>query len=121
MNEFPKLLVREGGYAKFWCPGCEEFHYLHVKPGQPAGWEYNGNADAPTLSPSVLVRQGHHVPGQKQPPNCWYCNEAAKDGQPTFCYQCHSYVKDGMIQFLDDCTHRLKGQTVPLPNIEPWM
>lgn len=27
---------------------------------------------------------------------------------------CHSFVTDGNIQFLDDCTHELKGKTVPL-------
>lgn len=25
-----------------------------------------------------------------------------------------------MIQFLDDCTHGLKGQTVPLPPLPDW-
>ena len=28
---------------------------------------------------------------------------------------CHSFVKHGHWVFLDDCTHDMKGQTVPLP------
>lgn len=33
-------------------------------------------------------------------------------------YVCHSFIKDGQIQYLDDCTHRLKNQTVPLKPYE---
>lgn len=29
---------------------------------------------------------------------------------------CHSFVRAGKIEFLGDCTHALKGQTVPLPD-----
>jgi hypothetical protein len=29
---------------------------------------------------------------------------------------CHSFVRDGRIEFLSDCTHRLAGQTVDLPD-----
>ena len=32
--------------------------------------------------------------------------------------RCHSFVKDGRIQFLLDCYHRLKGQTIELPDID---
>ena len=28
---------------------------------------------------------------------------------------CHSFVTDGRIQFLGDCTHKLAGQTVNIP------
>ena len=31
---------------------------------------------------------------------------------------CHSFVTDGRIQFLGDCTHKLAGQTVDLPDWE---
>jgi hypothetical protein len=29
---------------------------------------------------------------------------------------CHSFVTNGKIQFLADCTHKLAGQTVELPD-----
>jgi hypothetical protein len=35
-------------------------------------------------------------------------------GKVTKTFRCHSLVTDGNIQFLDDCTHELKGKTVPL-------
>lgn len=31
---------------------------------------------------------------------------------------CHSYVRDGKIEFLADCTHKLKNQTVEIPEWE---
>jgi hypothetical protein len=95
---------REGSvvYAvMFDCPGCQLTHLLHVR-GAMVGfsgpsWEYNGNADRPTLQPSILAS--------------W----TAQHNAPRVC---HSFVTDGRIQFLDDCTHHLKGQTVDLPEIE---
>jgi len=30
-------------------------------------------------------------------------------------HRCHSFVRDGMIQFLSDSWHKLKGQTVEIP------
>ena len=29
---------------------------------------------------------------------------------------CHYHITNGFLQFVGDCTHRLKGQTVVLPN-----
>ena len=31
---------------------------------------------------------------------------------------CHSFVTNGRIQYLGDCTHKLAGQTVDLPDWE---
>ncbi len=31
---------------------------------------------------------------------------------------CHSFVRDGRIEFLGDCTHKLAGQTIELPEVE---
>ena len=103
-------------YLTFRCPGCDDFHVVNVADRGRACWTWNGSEEAPTFQPSILVRSGHHVPwfdgGQ-----C-YCTWDKKD-QEDFadlkCTICHSFVTDGAIQFLDDCTHHLKGQTVPLP------
>jgi hypothetical protein len=34
---------------------------------------------------------------------------------PVYGERCHVFITNGQIQFLDDCTHALKGQTVPIP------
>jgi hypothetical protein len=111
-----KLRTQAGQHLAFWCPGCKTAHSISVAPG---GWGYNGNAEKPTFTPSVLVRSGHYAHGET-PGNC-YCDfaerhpEAAKDCKFK-CFRCHSFVTDGQIQFLGDCTHELRGQTVPLPD-----
>jgi hypothetical protein len=100
----------------FWCPGCEDLHIVRIGPD---GWSYNGNPDAPTFQPSVLVRGGHFMPNADgtMPARCW-CTFKAEGGQTNFsCMQCHSFVTDGMIQFLGDCSHGLAGKTVQLPDV----
>lgn len=106
------LRIVDGGEADFWCPGCREAHVIPVN--QAGGWNFNGNYDKPTFSPSILVTWTHpkgHTnenpaptgfPAQKDRPDLWTEE------------RCHSFVRDGQIQFLGDCTHALAGKTVPL-------
>ena len=49
--------------------------------------------DKPTVSPSLLQ---NFVPG----------------------IICHSFITDGKIQYLNDCTHKLAGQTIELPEFD---
>jgi len=81
--------------AWFWCPGCKGYHRIPFENG-PVTWDFNGDVDAPTISPSILT-DGHR-PERR----------------------CHSFVRSGKIQFLNDCGHELAGQTVELPewNVE---
>ena len=82
-----------GGGQTFYCPGCESTHALNTSKNGPR-WTYNGDPARPTFSPSVLAtcdwREGREV--------------------------CHSFVRDGVIEFLNDCTHKLAGQKVPMPD-----
>jgi hypothetical protein len=94
------------------CPACCEVEkargYTDPADGGVAGehevpfagdgaWSFNGDADRPTLTPSLLLTYTH-VGGEK--------------------FVCHSFVTDGRIQFLADSTHALAGQTVELPEWE---
>lgn len=92
------LRTLEGNLIAFWCPGCDREHHVSVAP-HPAPWGFNGNAEKPTFTPSVLVTYDGA--------------DAGTDGAPPAI--CHSFVTDGRIQFLGDCTHALVGQTVDLP------
>ncbi len=92
------------GYMVF-CPGCGYGHLFNTKPGNSNGvgghkptWTFNGDAEKPTFRASMLVRSVGSGPELK----------------PTVC---HSFVTDGTIQFLGDSTHKLAGQTVPLPEM----
>ena len=113
-----KLRSSVDGGILFWCPGCDGAHQVMVGEGPGPRWGYNGNPDAPTFTPSVLVRSGHYCNGQEGK-DCW-CNYEKRFGRPApvKCTVCHSFVTDGRIQFLDDCTHALAGQTVDLPDFD---
>lgn len=103
----------------FVCPGCvaggpEGYDGLHMLPVsfdvnfhdgelivpvdmksiKKPFWDWDGNLEAPTLSPSIL-----------------------SDG---YC-RCHSFLKAGFFQFLDDSTHPLAGQNVPIPDLPEWV
>jgi hypothetical protein len=83
-----------GGYRlNFRCPGCDDLHAVS------ADWWWNGSTTAPTFHPSVLVRYG---------------DDRDED-------VCHSFVSDGKIQFLDDCTHKLAGKTVDVPDWDNYL
>ncbi len=93
--------LKEFGYIDadfvFMCPGCECHHGVWTtnRNSNNAIWSFNGSADKPTFSPSILVRYP-----VKEIMNI-----------------CHSFVTDGKIQYLSDCTHKLAGQTIELPEI----
>ena len=81
----------------WYCPGCKGDHGVPVPPHANA-WQWNGSLNAPTLSPSVLVK----YPG----------SDAGKDGAPPAV--CHCFVRDGRIEFLGDCSHDQAGNTVEM-------
>lgn len=89
----------------FVCPGCiaggpEGYEGLHSLPVNVEGefdkpsWDWDGNLEAPTLSPSILSR-GYGV--------------------------CHSFLRQGIFEFLTDSTHPLAGQKVPIPDLPEWV
>jgi hypothetical protein len=103
----PFLNQLEGGYMAR-CPGCDEVHFIPTNPFRYAGrpcWDFNGNPDAPTFSPSLLIRTGRAVDP----------NFVREEGDPPDV--CHSFIRDGQWQFCSDSTHHLAGQTVPML---PW-
>lgn len=63
-------------------------------------WEWDGNLEAPTVSPSILVRWTHAETGE---------------------HRCHSFLRGGRWEFLGDCTHELVGQTVEMKPLPDWL
>jgi hypothetical protein len=112
-----KVKINSDGSITFKCPGCNDTHTINNSPNHR--WAFNGNIDKPTFSPSVLVKCGHYVDGQKDG-HCWctYNEEHPDNPAPFKCYRCHSFVRDGKIQFLNDCTHDEAGQTLDLEDID---
>lgn len=87
----------------FWCPGCHALHgYVLGKPSHPGGpcWSFDGNLEAPSLTPSLFMNAGMGNPVQPV---------------------CHLYLTAGKLHFIGDCTHALAGQTVDLPPLPDWL
>jgi len=81
----------------FMCPGCNEEHAIDWR------WQFNGDFDKPTIAPSFKIEGARFI--------------GSTEKQERFL--CHSFIRLGRIEFLNDCTHKLKGQTVDLPDYEP--
>jgi hypothetical protein len=61
-----------------WCPGCDRLHPFRLAPGNERGvfWEWDGDLERPTFSPSLLcyssvhLCEGEHEPVVCEDPNC---------------------------------------------------
>jgi len=101
-----KLRIVEDGMLVFYCPGCKRMHDIYVDKLHHVNWNFNGDFDKPTFSPSIKVTYRHPK---------GYSNENPAPAEWSGEYEedvCHSFVRDGKIQYLSDCTHDLAGQTV---------
>jgi hypothetical protein len=112
-----KLRSIEGDRIGFWCPGCDEMHVIVAAPGR---WTFDGNVDAPTFSPSILVRGWDFTEKGRADYEAWCAaGHPKREGAPGFDSRptvCHCFVRAGQIQFLGDCTHAAAGKTVELPD-----
>lgn len=104
MNSSKLRSIKNSTIVVFYCPGCEEHHQIDT-----AKWEFNGDYEKPTFSPSYLT---WNDPNPKADP------KYDPDGKYRNGFRCHSFIKDGKIEYLSDCTHKLAGQTVELRDLE---
>lgn len=98
MAKLETLSMADGGKAlAFYCPGCKYHHRVQIERGSsnPGGpiWEWNGNMEKPTFSPSLGVNMGTDQ-------------------------QCHLFVRDGRISYLYDSMHKLAGHEVGLIDLD---
>ena len=109
MEKIKRFTEDDGGYhgeLGFNCIGCDCMHFINdEKTNQQGGpiWGFNNNFEKPTITPSILF-----VVRTKNPITYEWDIEKKR---------CHSFITDGKIQFLSDCTHKLAGQTIELPEI----
>ncbi len=116
MSALSKVLRRpQGGQLAWWCPACEGVHHVPVEG--TSAWEWDGNAEAPTIKPSVklsgvelsaegeVLIESDRASGIKRPAGFTY---------PTKPFCCHFVITAGKIFFCADCTHALAGQTLDM-------
>lgn len=117
MHAISKILQKtETGALMFECPGCGIPHVVNLDPSLSQHWGWNGDAERPTFTPSILVHYPHWEPPANDD-NLDLINRGIIV-QSKVNGVCHSFVTDGKIQFLTDCTHALAGQTVAIPDWE---
>ncbi len=106
-----KLRRAENGYSH-WCPGCGEVHLI------PDSWNFDGNLEQPTFSPSVKITGKLTV---KDSHGEW-TGEWVRDANGNAVDDCCHYILTvGVLNFCGDCTHVLAGQSVPLPDLPEWL
>ncbi len=96
------------GLVGFHCPGCNEIHMVNTDMNDRPAWGFNDNYDAPTFTPSILVRGVQRLTEDE------YQRVMSGETITPRPALCHSFVTDGRIQFLGDCLHELAGQTIEL-------
>ncbi len=86
----------------FVCPGCiamvggTGLHMLAVNTTvKSPSWDWNGNLEKPTLTPSILTGKGSDK-------------------------ICHSFLTSGVFKYLGDCNHELANQEVPMVDLPDW-
>jgi hypothetical protein len=90
-------LLHAGQYVAFYCPGCGYEHHVPISPltGYTVLWEFNGDLERPTITPSIL--------------------RYAAGSEP----RCHLVITDGVIHYGSDCDHALASQAVDMPPMGP--
>lgn len=90
-----KFRSAEGNRFHYACPGCECYHFVTVDKNQTPNWDFNGDIEKPTISPSVRVDYG--------------------EGQI-----CHFFIRDGFYEYCSDSTHQFSGQKIEVPDWESF-
>jgi len=108
-----KLVTNDNGEQvgySFYCPGCKYSHVFYVekayknRDGREIRWQFNGNLESPSFSPSLVELTGSYADPKFIDP---------EDIPPT---RCHLIMTNGIINFCGDCTHELAGKSVELPD-----
>lgn len=109
----------ESGYVSYSCPACGHLHSVPVRPVAAERWNWNGNLEAPTLTPSVFNRSIKPLTEEEglAYDAAYESLGAAILNDSRFRWWCHHFVTDGKIVYCNDCTHSYSGQTVPLPEM----
>lgn len=110
MNQVSPILRRGRDRYFHWCPACEEMHPL------PDGWNFNGNINKPTFSPSFKHGGVRKVVVDGKWTGEWVRDA---DGMPVD-GTCHYIITDGTIQFCRDSWHG-RSDIVAMPAIPPFV
>lgn len=103
-----RMTMAASGYTArgivHWCPACKEVHQFAIDTPNSTGakWQWNGNVEAPTFTPSMLIRWGKYAPHIRLP----YEDSGI----------CHYTLTAGVINYCSDSTHVMAGKSIQLPD-----
>lgn len=96
-----------------WCPGCGEMHMILTAKEDSPRWDFNGDNNNPTFTPSVRITGKQTIVKDGK-----WTGEWAKDANGVILDRCcHYFITNGQIIYCPDSTHALAGQIVNLPDI----
>lgn len=102
-----------------WCPGCKGPHGIRVAGGPPV-WSWNGDADAPSFSPSILCftddPEDDHGNPLPAPRRITLCHYFIKRGSEMHDRGANLDPAKSYIDFCGDSPHELRGKIVELPD-----
>lgn len=110
MGQVSKFLRKTTQGHAHWCPACKEMHPL------PDSWQFDGNVDSPTFTPSFKHEGMKTVRDEK---GRWTGEWVMIDGKPVP-EVCHYILTRGILNFCGDCTHSMAGQSVPMAELPEW-
>lgn len=97
---------------EFWCWGCcttHRFitHYTGNKRADQPKWEFGGNYEKPSFSPSLMIqhRRGYWAENKQY----------ITDGR--LVTECHLIVDEGHIHYLTDCLHPFKNMVFGMADV----
>ena len=98
-----KVIVTKKSWIVKCLAGHVHFYPVdkNIKFGPNKGWDFNGNLDKPTFTPSMKEWTPAQKPYNDHP------------GRPF--WQCHFTITDGVITMCGDCTHEHAGKSGTLP------
>ncbi|MDP2377807.1 DUF6527 family protein [Reyranella sp.] len=122
MGQVSAVLRRMTNGYSHWCPGCGEMHAIYTsKPNiynESPVWSFNGDLERPTFNPSIRIGGKQTVRDAEGRWTGEWVRDAAGNALDACC---HYHLHAGELKFLNDCTHKLAGQTVPLPPLPAGM
>lgn len=96
------------GQYLFYCPACKCAHHIMTGSGDGPRWEFDGNVECPTVSPSIRVRGTEPITDDEHRRIMGGEKITPRD----VC--CHFFIKAGGIEYCGDCTHGMSGQRVEM-------
>lgn len=109
MGQVSRCLRRSTEGYHHWCPACKHMHRL------PDSWQFNGDLEKPTFTPSFLHRGHKRVFVDGRWTGEWVMDSAGKPIKQV----CHYILTNGVLNFCGDCTHEMAGLSVPIPDLPP--